>query len=124
MTTNNILQACKKGIAVWQQAFNSQDAKGCAEQYMDNCVMQAKPFGTFEGKEAIQGFWQNIIDQGFAEVNYTEVTWDAIGEDGYILTSNWTMNKAFGVVHREHWQVGADGVAKLASDDFEVLGER
>ena len=46
------------------------------------------------------------------------------GEDGYILTSSWTMNKAFGVVHREHWQVGADGLAKLASDDFEVQGER
>ena len=124
MTDNKVLEACKKGIAAWQQAFNKQDAKGCAEQYQDNCVMQAEPFGTFEGKEAIQAFWQNIIDQGFADVDYTEVTWEAEGEDGYILTSSWTMNKAFGVVHREHWQVGEDGLAKLASDHFEVQGER
>ena len=33
MTDNKILEACKKGIAAWQQAFNQQDAKGCAEQY-------------------------------------------------------------------------------------------
>ncbi len=124
MSDNQVLEACKKGIAAWQQAFNSQDAKGCAQQYEVDCVMQAKPFGTFEGREAIQAFWQNIIDQGFADVDYTDVTWEAEGEDGYILTSSWTMNKAFGVVHREHWKVGADGSAKLVSDDFEVQGER
>lgn len=124
MTDNKVLEACKKGIAAWQQAFNNQDAKGCAEQYYDSCVMKAEPFGTFEGKEAIQGFWQNIIDQGFADVDYTNVTWQAEGEDGYILTSSWTMNKAFGVVHREHWQVGEDGLARLVSDHFEVQGER
>lgn len=124
MTDNNILEACKKGIAAWQKAFNQQDAKGCAEQYVETCVMEARPFGTFEGKEAIQGFWQNIIDQGFCDVAYADVVWEKKGKDGYILTSSWTMNKAFGAVHREHWQVGVDGVAKLVSDDFEVQGER
>ncbi len=34
------------------------------------------------------------------------------------------MNKAFGVVHREHWALEADGCARLVSDDFEVQGER
>lgn len=124
MADNKVLEACKNGIAAWQQAFNNQDAKGCADQYTDTCVMEARPFGTFTGKEEIQGFWQNIIDQGFSDVNYTDVTWEEEGEDGYILTSSWTMNKAFGVVHREHWQVGEDGTAKLVSDDFEVQGER
>lgn len=124
MSDNKILAACKLGIAAWQQAFNSQSALGCAEQYEEACVMQAKPFGVFEGRDAIQGFWQNIIDQGFSDVAYTDVTWQEEGEDGYILTAKWTMNKAFGVVHREHWKVGEDGVAKLVSDDFEVQGER
>jgi len=124
MSDNNTLIACKKGISAWQQAFNSQDAAGCAMQYNDSCVMNARPFGVFEGKEAIQTFWQGIIDQGYTDVDYTNVKWEACAEGGYILTSNWTMNKAFGVVHREHWVVESDGCARLISDDFEIQGER
>ncbi|WP_434761784.1 YybH family protein [Vibrio fortis] len=122
--SNQVLEACKKGIAAWQTAFNSQDAAGCAAQYNETCIMHARPFGTFEGREAIQAFWQNIIDQGFKDVDYTDVKWEEHQDGGYILTSNWTMNKAFGVVHREHWVVEEDGQARLISDDFEVQGER
>ncbi|QFT10158.1 nuclear transport factor 2 family protein [Vibrio sp. THAF190c] len=122
--SNQVLEACKKGIAAWQTAFNNQDAQGCAAQYNEDCVMHARPFGTFEGREAIQAFWQGIIDQGFKDVDYTDVKWEEHQDGGYILTSSWTMNKAFGVVHREHWVVEADGHARLISDDFEVQGER
>ncbi|MFA0086539.1 isochorismatase [Vibrio sp. 10N.286.49.C2] len=124
MSDNQVLDACKQGIARWKQAFNTQDAQGCAEQYNQHCVMQARPFGTFEGRDAIQAFWQNIMDQGFKDVDYTETQWEAHGDNGYVLTSKWTMNKAFGVVHRELWVVGQDGLARLDSDDFEVQGER
>ncbi|MCL9776937.1 YybH family protein [Vibrio methylphosphonaticus] len=124
MSNQSILNACKQGIAAWQEAFNNQDAQGCAAQYNENCIMHARPFGTFEGRNAIQAFWQNIMDQGFKEVEYTDTQWQAHGENGYILTSNWTMNKAFGVVHRELWVVEDDGQARLISDDFEVQGER
>ena len=123
-TADNItLIACKKGISAWQTAFNNSDAKGCAAQYQEHCVMTARPFGVFEGRQAIQDFWQGIMDQGFKDVNYTQVTWEA-EDEGYILTSHWTMNNAFGVVHRERWVLEADGQARLASDDFEVQGER
>ena len=122
--SNQVLEACKKGIAAWQTAFNSQDAAGCAAQYNETCIMNARPFGTFEGREAIQAFWQKIIDQGFKDVDYTDVKWQEHQDGGYILTSSWTMNKAFGVVHREHWVVEEDGHARLISDDFEVQGER
>lgn len=122
--SNQVLEACKKGIAAWQTAFNSQDAAGCAAQYNETCIMNARPFGTFEGREAIQAFWQKIIDQGFKDVDYTDVKWEEHQDGGYILTSSWTMNKAFGVVHREHWVVEEDGHARLISDDFEVQGER
>lgn len=124
MTPDQILAACKQGIAAWQQAFNHQDAKGCAEQYNEQCTMEAKPFGTFKGREQIQAFWQGIIDQGFKDVDYTDVKWEAIGDDGYLLSSSWTMNKAFGVVHKEHWKIDTDGKARLVNDDFEVQGER
>lgn len=124
MTQTELLAACKAGIKAWQEAFNDGDAEGCAAQYHESCIMHAKPFGTFEGKNAIQKFWQEIINQGYKEVAYTDVTWEQVDDNSYLLTSKWTMNKAFGVVHKEHWKLDVNGVAKLASDDFEILGER
>ena len=119
---NEDLNKCKAGIKKWQDAFNNQDAQGCADQYSENCVMHARPFGTFEGKAAILGFWQDLIAKGFKGVSYSDVEWQPHEEVGYLLSSKWTMNNAFGVVHKEHWVVEADGQARLISDDFEVLG--
>ncbi|WP_136680880.1 nuclear transport factor 2 family protein [Neptunomonas sp. XY-337] len=124
MQQDTELMLCKAGIDAWRAAFNEQDAVGCAAQYLENTVMEARPFGVFEGREAIQAFWQNIIDQGFKEVAYTDVTWTKVDEGGYLLSAKWTMNKAFGVIHSEHWVVDEDGKARLKSDLFEVLGER
>ena len=122
MSNRNVLEICKQGIENWREAFNAQDAAGCANQYTQNCTMHARPFGTFEGKEAIQAFWQDIMDKGFKDVAYTDESWEPSGGDGYILSSKWTMNNAFGVVHREHWVVQSDGYARLVHDDFEILG--
>lgn len=124
MKNNDVLACCKLGSEAWKSAFNSRDAKGCADQYTADSTMHAKPFGTFEGREAIEAFWQDIINQGFDDVNYTDVNWEAVGEDGYVLSSKWTMNKAFGVVHREHWVMQDDGKARMISDEFEIQGER
>lgn len=118
------LELCQQGIDAWKAAFNQQDAAGCAARYMEEAEMEARPFGTFKGRAAIQAFWQGIIDQGFADVAYTDVQWEQVADGGYLLSSKWTMNKAFGVVHREHWVVDQDGEARLAHDIFEVLGER
>ncbi|MGI2171446.1 YybH family protein [Shewanella sp. MF05960] len=122
--SSTILEICQQGISDWQKAFNRQDAAGCAAQYAENTIMLAKPFGEFKGRQAIESFWQGIMDKGFKDVDYTHVTWEAMGDDGYILTAHWTMNSAFGVVHHEHWQIQADGKARLAYDEFEVQGER
>ncbi|KLN64867.1 MULTISPECIES: nuclear transport factor 2 family protein [Vibrio] len=122
--SQSVLEACQAGIAAWKQAFNNQDARGCSEQYQEGTTMHAKPFGVFEGREQIQAFWQNIIDQGFSDVAYTDTAWEKVDEGSYILTSKWTMNKAFGVVHKEVWTLQADGKARLTYDEFEVLGER
>ncbi len=54
--TQSALERAQAGISEWQIAFNNQDAAGCAAQYTEDCIMVAKPFGTFEGREAIQGF--------------------------------------------------------------------
>ncbi|WP_061034494.1 MULTISPECIES: YybH family protein [Vibrio] len=122
--TQSVLERAQAGISAWQIAFNNQDAGGCAAQYAEDCIMVAKPFGTFEGREAIQAFWQNIMDQGFNSVDYTNTKWEQDSENGYILSSDWTMNKAFGVVHKELWEIQEDGLSRLTYDEFEVLGER
>ncbi|MEZ8140651.1 isochorismatase [Enterovibrio norvegicus FF-162] len=124
MTTQKELNVYKEGLKAWQDAFNNQDAAGCAAQYAESTTMVARPFGEFTGREEIQAFWQNIIDQGFNDVKYTNVEWEKSEcGNGFILTSEWRMNKAFGVVHREHWKIQEDGKARLCSDEFEVQGE-
>ncbi|MFY2507612.1 nuclear transport factor 2 family protein [Vibrio pectenicida] len=115
---------CNAGSQAWKMAFNHQDAKGCAEQYTPSAIMVAKPFGTFEGREQIQDFWQNIIDQGFSDVVYSDIEWQQVDDNSFVLSSKWTMNKAFGAVHKEVWTICEDGVARLSFDEFEVLGER
>jgi len=124
MTQQAILTACKKGSESWQQAFNTQNAKGCAQQYIDTCTMHARPVGTFSGAAAIEAFWQDIMDKGLKDVVYSDVQWEPALEDGYILTAKWQMNHAFGVVHKEHWVMQSDGLARLVHDDFEIQGER
>ncbi|WP_299179260.1 nuclear transport factor 2 family protein [uncultured Neptuniibacter sp.] len=124
MTKNIELELCKDGINAWKKAFNNQDAAGCAAQYTIDAVMEARPFGIFKGREEIQNFWQDIIDKGFSDVAYSDVHWEKAENGGYLLTSKWTMNTAFGVVHSEHWIIDSDGKARLVNDIFEVLGER
>lgn len=105
----------------WQNAFNSKDAKGCAGLYEENAIMHARPFGTFEGREAIQGFWQKIMDDGLAEVEYINHNIEIIDSKSAVLTAGWRMNVAQGVIHKELWALQPDGTAKLREDDFEAF---
>lgn len=120
----DVLTLCQQGIEDWKAAFNRQDSAGCAGCYAEEAIMYARPFGRFEGRDAIQAFWQGIIEQGFADVSYSDTTWEPHPNGGYMLTSKWTMNNAFGVVHKEHWHIEQDGKARLIFDDFEVQGAR
>ncbi|NEP10047.1 MAG: isochorismatase [Symploca sp. SIO2C1] len=117
-----VLDATKRASEQWQLAFNSGDAAGCAAQYEANAVMQAKPFGTFTGTTEIQAFWQKLIDDGFADVEYLGTSIKVVDETRAILTANWKMNKAHGVIHQELWVLQEDGTAKLREDDFEAIG--
>jgi ketosteroid isomerase-like protein len=57
-----------QGNAKWKKSFNEGNASACADCYEDNAIMIAKPFGTFVGKEAIRGFWDKLIKDGFNSV--------------------------------------------------------
>ncbi len=115
-----VLEAVKTASTEWKSAFNSGDAGGCAAQYEENAIMNAKPFGTFTGTADIRGFWQKIIDDGFAEVEYIEPKIEVIDATSAILTADWKMNKAGGIIHKELWVLQEDGKAKLREDDFEA----
>ena len=106
----------------WKDAFNAKDAKGCASFYEDSAIMRARPFGTFEGLEAIEGFWQKIMDDGLAEVEYLNPNIEIVNATSAILTAGWRMNLAQGVIHKELWVLQPDGTAKLREDDFEAIG--
>ena len=85
----------------WQRAFNRGDAAACASHYEEAAVMRAAPFGTFIGKPAIEGFWQQLIDDGLSDVRYIDPRIIIIDKDSAVLTANWRMNKATGFVFCE-----------------------
>lgn len=119
---DNVLKAVNEASGRWKTAFNSGDASGCAAQYEKDAVMHARPFGTFSGLEEITAFWQKLIADGYADVDYIDPIIEVIDEKSAVLTSGWKMNKAGGVIHRELWVLQSDGTAKLREDDFEAQG--
>lgn len=116
-----VLEATKQASQNWQMAFNSGDAGGCADQYEQDAVMHAKPFGTFTGIRDIQAFWQKLIDDGFSDVEYLAPNIKVMDQSSAVLTAHWQMNKARGVIHKELWILQADGTAKLRTDEFEAV---
>lgn len=124
LTKDQLLEVVATASTTWKNAFNSQDAAGCAAQYEANAVMVAKPFGTFTGTTEIQGFWQKLMDDGFSDVEYVAPTVLTPADDlkSVTLSSNWSMNKTKGVITKELWVIQEDGTAKLAEDHFEATG--
>lgn len=122
MSKDDLIAKVNEASGKWKAAFNSGDAAGCAAQYEATAVMVAKPFGTFTGTAEIQAFWQKLIDDGFKEVNYVEPTkLEPVDDKSAILSSNWSMNKAKGVITKELWVLQEDGTAKLKEDHFEAI---
>jgi len=115
-----ILDAIKIASEQWKSAFNSGDAVGCAGQYEKTAIMNAIPFGTYHGAAEIQEFWQKLIEDGFSNVEYVNPNVTVINDTSAILTADWKMNNASGVIHKELWVLQENGVAKLREDDFEA----
>ena len=118
---NGILSAVHEASLKWKTAFNTGDADACANCYESDAVMHARPFGTFTGTLEITAFWQNLITEGYSDVDYIDPKIRVINETSAELSSGWKMNKAKGVIHKELWVLQGDGTAKLREDDFEAL---
>lgn len=117
-----VLAAVQAASRQWMAAFNAGDAAGCAANYEEDAVMVVRPFGTFAGRREIQAFWEKIIADGFADVEYVEPDIKVVDETSAVLSSKWRMNKAHGIITKELWVVQDDGIALLREDEFEVLG--
>lgn len=104
----------------WKDYFNQGDAKGCTSMYEQNALMIAQPFGEFNGHGQIEAFWQELIDQGFTAVEYVNPSIEVIDDKTTLLKSEWTMNKAQGVITKELWVRQSDGTMRLQDDRFEA----
>ena len=104
----------------WREFFNQGNAAGCASMYEEDAQMVAKPFGSYKGRQQIEAFWQDIINQGFTDVAYINPEIERVDETSTVLTSSWKMNKAQGVITRELWVVQDGGSMLLREDHFEV----
>lgn len=121
-TSKLLLQEAVNAASLqWQDAFNDGDARACAALYEEDAIMHAIPFGIYCGRETIQTFWHQLIKDGFSDITYLNTNIKVINEQQAVLTANWIMNKASGVIHKEMWVKQDDGRVKLSEDHFEAV---
>ena len=119
--TNALITRTLDASKQWKTFFNQGNAAGCASMYEENAQMVAKPFGVYKGRQQVEMFWQELIEEGFADVSYLDPKVEPIDENSTVLTSRWTMNNAQGVISRELWVLQADGSMLLREDHFEAI---
>ena len=106
----------------WQAAFNAGNAQQAASFYEPNATMVAQPVGKFTGRDEIQAFWTKILNDGFTKIAYNGTRCKQVSDTEVVLSSNWTMNKAWGIITGERWVLQEDGSARLRLDEFAILG--
>ncbi|MCV0429456.1 MAG: nuclear transport factor 2 family protein [Roseibium sp.] len=120
--TTEIEAAALEKLSNWKSAFNTGNAAGCAACYEEDALMVATPFGEFKGRAAIQAFWADLIEKGFADVAYKDAKVDVLNDKEAIISASWSMNNTHGIITKEHWVLQDDGTALLREDRFEVQG--
>ena len=88
--------------------------------YTETAVMEAKPFGIFQGREAIRGFWRDLILKAAKQLQYQQIKTEQIDAHTVLIAAQWQMNIGGGVITHERW-IEQDGSWMLAEDRFEVL---
>jgi len=105
----------------WVKSFNKGDVKACIDTYSSNAVMKVHPFGCFNSKSDISGFWQNFDKNNPSNLVYKNVQIKVLNDTQAILSANWSMNIASGFITKELWTLAEDGQWYLEEDDFSVL---
>jgi ketosteroid isomerase-like protein len=109
--------------SAWIANFNQGSALACAAAYSEDASLSATPFGRFSGRTAIHGFWHNMLDIGLSDLVYEDVRLHVIDDNRVLLSANWSMNKASGVISKELWVREHDNIWRLVEDDFTVLAQ-
>jgi uncharacterized protein (TIGR02246 family) len=105
----------------WREAFNRGDAAAAAAMYEEDAVMVAAPFGTFTGRAEIQAFWEGLVQGGYDDIIYRNTQTVVAGDlTSAVVSADWAMNNAHGVITHELWVLQPDGTARLREDHFEV----
>lgn len=115
-----LIEAVARGSQAWKDAFNNGDAAAAAALYEAGAMMVAQPFGTFEGRDAIQSFWEQLIGDGFSDVVYHKTVLKILDAQSVQVSADWTMNKAGGIITNETWVLQPDGTAMMREDHFEA----
>ena len=105
----------------WIASFNAGDVATCAGTYTVDAVMHAAPVGTFEGRDAIEGFWTKFTsDTGATDLRYGDVQIVVESPSRAVLSATWSMNVGRGIITKELWVRQSDGAWRLEDDRFEV----
>ncbi|WP_396271280.1 nuclear transport factor 2 family protein [Ideonella sp.] len=119
-THSRALLSALTSSQIWVDAFNRGDLAHCADTYTETALLEAKPFGTFNGREAIRAFWADLLSKGARQLNYEHIKLDQLDARTMILSARWTMNIGGGVISVERWEE-INGRWMLTEDRFEVL---
>jgi ketosteroid isomerase-like protein len=111
-----VLDASRK----WVESFNHGNTKACADTYLEDAVMEARPMGRFDGRKAIFGFWRGFVNSTNAtNLQYSDINIDVVAENNAVLSAKWSMNVGRGFISKELWRKVGD-LWFLAEDDFTV----
>lgn len=104
----------------WIRAFNRGEVDECADTYTEDALLEAKPFGTFVGREAIRSFWAELVVKGARELSYDRIQVVQFDVNTVHVSAQWRMNIGGGFISLERWE-NRGGRWMLAEDRFEVL---
>ncbi|MCT4582809.1 MAG: alpha/beta fold hydrolase [Flavobacteriales bacterium] len=111
-----------KASQTWISNFNKGNIKAIKKAYAKDAVMEAKPYGTYKGQEAIIQFWEPFIQSGASNLKYTNVKVRVVNSTKAIVSADWSMNVGSGLIINETWEKTNDKW-KLTKDFFEVNRE-
>ena len=102
--------------------FESVDPQGLAAMYTPDAALIAMPYGTFRCNRTIAEFWDDLTGDGYNDLAFLHREMTVVDHTTVHCTGVWTMNKAYGRLVRQIWNIGSDGTASMADEHLEVLG--
>ena len=115
-----VMAAVLEASVAWVRSFNDGNTDACVAAYTPGAVMEAKPMGRFEGRQAIDDFWRPFMASGATDLVYRDVKLHVVDAKTVELSASWSMNVGYGIITCERWVEEADGAWRLLFDAFEI----